>query len=460
MNSESVDYKPSGCCRTSKADQKNNNTSSHSCCKLDSYNWLENIDDILGDNKFNLVEVRFKNSRKDFYSLEADMKFEVGDIVAVEASPGHDIGIVSLTGETAKLQYNRKRKKSRNNEIKKVYRLARESDIDKWKHAQSLENDTMVGTRKIVMSLGLNMKINDVEYQGDGTKAIFYYTAEERVDFRKLIRLLADEFMIRIEMKQIGVRQESARLGGIGPCGRELCCSSWMSNFKSVSTTSARSQDLSLNPQKLAGQCGKLKCCLNFEQETYTEQIKTFPNTRINLQTKKGEAIYIKKDILKGQMWYAYAGTFDGLIQLSKEDVISIQEMNRKGDIPETIEEFSVQPVEEGIKFDKVIGQDDLTRFDNVKSKKSKQKNRRKSNRRNQSSKPKQASGPRNQNKGNKDHNKPTNNAGESNSRKPRNNARNRNNAGSKNPNRNSGGRPQNKNSRNKNQKPSNNAKE
>lgn len=377
MNSESTDYKSTGCCRVPGDVQINENTTQHSCCKLDSYNWLEDIDSIIRDQKFDCVEIRFKNSRKDFFKLPTGLYLKRGDIVAVEASPGHDIGVVSLTGETARLQMIRKKRNPDAFDIKKVYRKARANDIDKWMNARGKEHDTMVRTRRIVGRLGLEMKINDVEYQGDGTKAIFYYTAEERVDFRLLIRELAEAFFVRIEMKQIGVRQESGRLGGIGPCGRELCCSSWMSRFKSVSTVSARTQNLSLNPQKLAGQCGKLKCCLNFEQEAYEEELKTFPDTKTNIKTKMGDAFFRKMDILKGILWYSYVEKPENFIALPKDVVIDIQQLNKDNNYPDSLEVY-IDSEEDEVKFDNVTGQDDVSRFDHVKPKKRKGQNRNK----------------------------------------------------------------------------------
>ncbi len=378
MNSETTDYKATGCCRVPGDVQINENTTQHSCCKLDTYDWLDNIDDIVGGRKFDCVEVRFKNSRKDFYRVPRGLNIKYGDIVAVEASPGHDIGIVCLTGETARLQMIKKKKNPYSDDVKKVYRKARANDIDKWMYARGREKETMVNTRRIVNKLGLAMKINDVEYQGDGTKCIFYYTADDRVDFRQLIKILADEFRVRIEMKQIGMRQESGRLGGIGPCGRELCCSSWMSKFKSVSTVSARTQNLSLNPQKLAGLCGKLKCCLNFEQEQYAEELETFPDTKIRLKTKKGEAFYRKMDILKGVMWYSYSDVPENFIELNKDAVFEIIAENKKGEMPEALEDFKEESVPEVV-FDNVIGQDDVARFDNVKPKSRKKRRKKRS---------------------------------------------------------------------------------
>jgi len=252
-------------------------------------------------------------------------------------------------------------------EIKKVYRKAKSSDIEKWVSAIEQEQPTMFKARKITEELKLEMKIGDVEYQGDKTKAIFFYTADERVDFRELIKILAEEFMIRIEMRQIGVRQESSRLGGIGSCGRELCCSSWLTQFKSVSTNSARVQQLSLNPQKLAGQCSKLKCCLNYEYDTYQDVFKDFPDSTIILKTKTDDAVHQKTDILRGIMWYSYASKPDFFIPVSVEKVHEIIELNKKNIIPEELEELKIREEEKKIDFENVVGQDDITRFDNVK---------------------------------------------------------------------------------------------
>ncbi len=374
MNSDIGNIKAVGCCGVKSEYQKNDNKYQHSCCKLDTYNWLEDIDDLLTDRKFDCVEMRFKNSRKEFFKVPEGLILRANDIVAVEGSPGHDIGIVSLTGETARLQMIKKKKSPNSEDIKKIYRKARQGDVDKWLEARALDKPTMVRTRQIVMELGLDMKINDVEFQGDKTKAIFYYTADDRVDFRRLIKLLAEEFAIRIEMKQIGVRQESGKLGGIGPCGRELCCSSWLTNFKSVSTATARTQNLSLNPQKLAGQCGKLKCCLNFENEVYAEALETFPNKDVKLKTKAGDAVFMKMDIMKGSMWYAYLDRLDKYIELDKDTVHEIIKMNRKSSLPESLESFTEIDEEPVIKFDTVIGQDDVSRFDNPRPRNGNQK--------------------------------------------------------------------------------------
>ncbi len=341
-------------------------------CKLSDHDWLGHLDLPSGMQRFDCVEIRFKNSRKDFFRLQGDFDVNVGDIVAVEASPGHDIGIVSLTGETARLQMKRKEADPASENIKKIYRRARVSDIEKWVASVDKEHPTMQKTKKITNDLNLEMKMNDVEYQGDGTKAIFYYTAEDRVDFRQLIKILAEEFKVRIEMKQIGVRQEAARLGGIGSCGRELCCATWMCSFSSVTTNSARTQQLTLNPQKLAGQCSKLKCCLNFERDVYVDALKSFPDSSIVLKTKKGNAVYQKSDIFKKLMWYSYENDPSNVMSLTLKKVNKVMEMNKKGKIPEKLEDFvsTVTVNEPKAEFENVVGQDDLNRFDEKKTKK------------------------------------------------------------------------------------------
>ncbi len=379
MYSDNNAFQSRGCCHVPTANQKNENTNQHSCCKLDAYDYLADINFVEDKRYFNIVEVRFKNNRKDFFRAPEGEIFRTGDIVAVEASPGHDIGIVSLSGEIVRLQMKKKNVDPKNPAIKKIYRRARNTDIEKWTKAASLETNSMIQTRIVVNNLGLEMKINDVEYQGDGTKAIFYYTADGRVDFRELIKILAEKFNVRIEMKQIGVRQESSRLGGIGSCGRELCCSSWLTDFKSVSTTSARTQQLSMNPQKLAGQCGKLKCCLNFENDTYKEEAKKFPPTHKRLKTKSGEAFFQKMDILSGMMWYSPVDNPSNFIPISRDDVRKIQAMNAEGKSPDSLDDYTESKTED-VKYDNVIGQDDLTRFDKKEKRNS---NRNKKNNRN-----------------------------------------------------------------------------
>ena len=322
----------------------------YSACKLASYDWISKLDIALDYTEFPIAEVRFKNSHKDFYLLPTEGVFRVGDIVAVEANPGHDIGVISMLGLQVKRQLAHKHINPAD-VSKKLYRTARYTDIEEWIATVGLEHQTMLKSRYTAWDLNLNMKVNDVEYQGDGTKAIFYYSADDRVDFRELIKILAEQFHIRIEMRQIGVRQEAARLGGIGSCGRELCCSSWLTNFQSVSTSTARTQQLSLNPQKLAGMCGKLKCCLNFEQDTYQRELKEFPQSNVQLKTAKGRGIYNKIDIFKKIVWYAYSDDPSTIFAIPLEKVKQIIKMNSEGKMPEKLEEFAIvnqKKVEEG----------------------------------------------------------------------------------------------------------------
>lgn len=308
--------------------------------KLHVYDWLEDLPEPPGAS--DLVEVQFKNTRKGYFRNSNGLNLKKGDIVAVESSPGHDIGEVTLMGRLVYLQMHKNRINPASYEFKRVYRVARQTDIDKWMEARSLEQATMLESRQIAERLNLNMKIGDVEYQGDKTKAIFYYIADERVDFRELIKVLADRFRVRIEMKQIGARQEAGRIGGIGPCGRELCCASWMTSFVSVTTHSARIQDISLNPIKLAGQCGKLKCCLNFEYDVYVDALKQFPPANTPIRFKKGLAMYKKTDVFRGIMWYAYEGNNE-LYAIPADSVKKIIEMNHNQEYPEKLEDFQVE---------------------------------------------------------------------------------------------------------------------
>ena len=347
--------------------------------KLPTFDWLQNVPG--GKSSSNLIEVRFKNTRKGIYNNVNHLRLKKGDVVAVEASPGHDIGIISLAGEIVIEQLRKLKLDPSRNEFKKVYRLAKDVDIEKWVEGQGLENPTMLKARQIAADLNLNMKIGDVEYQGDRTKAIFYYIAEERVDFRELIKVLADQFKVRIEMRQIGARQEAGRIGGIGSCGRELCCSTWMTNFVSVSTNAARQQELSLNPQKLAGQCGKLKCCLNYELDIYIEAQKGFPSSEIQLETNNGTIYHKKTDIFKRIMWYSFEKKSSlNQFPVSVDRVFKIIEDNKKGNKPELI----INPIGRDIKaengFQNVVGQESLTRFDNKgkREKRSKKHKRRK----------------------------------------------------------------------------------
>ena len=311
-------------------------------CKLNQFDWLKDNEGQNVEGNVCLAEVRFKNDRKDYFVYPEDLNLEVGELVAVEAAIGHDIGIVTLLGEIVERQMKRKHFRTPINEMKSIYRRARANDVEKWLSAIKLEKDTLSRTRVIAENLGLEMKLNDVEYQGDKTKAIFYYTADGRVDFRELIKKLAEEFHIRVEMRQIGVRQESAKLGGIGSCGRELCCASWISNFQSVTTGVARVQQLSPNPQKLAGQCGKLKCCLNFEYEAYVEALKSFSDPDIVLKFKSGDAIHQKNDVFKGIMWYSYTNDKGNIMAIPVDKVKEIIALNKKGQMPECLEDYAV----------------------------------------------------------------------------------------------------------------------
>ncbi|RLD64122.1 MAG: hypothetical protein DRJ01_01795 [Bacteroidetes bacterium] len=336
--------------------------------KLPVYDWLEKIPSCI--KPVDLVEIKFKNTRKGFYINSNHLLIKKGDVVAVEASPGHDIGVVSLTGELV-LEQIKKYNVPPKTEFKKIYRKAKTVDFEKWKEAISLEHSTMIESRKIATNLNLKMKIGDVEYQGDKTKAIFYYIAEERVDFRELIIILAEKFHIRIEMRQIGARQEAGRIGGIGPCGRELCCSTWLSNFISVTTNSARIQELSLNPQKLAGQCGKLKCCLNYELETYNSIINSFPDKQIVLETKQGSARCQKIDIFKKLMWYNFDNKeSNAIIPISVNRVKKIIELNKKGVIVDNLVDKTKTEKNIKLDYENVVGQESLTRFDKKKRKK------------------------------------------------------------------------------------------
>ncbi|WP_343634856.1 regulatory iron-sulfur-containing complex subunit RicT [Fluviicola sp.] len=358
---------------------KNNGTcSSGGCNKLGVFDWLANMQLPAGQASYDILEIRFKNSRKTFYRNAKNLSLQVGDVVVVEASPGYDVGVVSVVGELARIQVKKKAPGLKPMETKKILRIANQEDIDKWVQARSLESEVMFQARTLAVNIGLEMKISDVEYQGDLTKATFYYTAEGRVDFRQLIKDMADKFKIRIEMRQIGSRQEAQRLGGIGSCGRELCCSTWLTDFRSVSTSAARYQQLSLNPQKLAGQCGKLKCCLNYELDMYLDAIKSFPSTDVKLQTEKGTAFHIKTDVFKRQLWYMYEGEASigvGLVALSPERVQDIIKVNKSGKKPADLKDFDSHVVtRKEPDYDNVVGQDSLNRFDNTFSKNKKRK--------------------------------------------------------------------------------------
>jgi len=344
--------------------------------KLDVYDWLKGVPEsaLCPD----IVEVKFKNTRKGFFSNSNQLRLKRGDIIAVEASPGHDIGIVSLTGDLVLEQMQKQKLDPKTYEAKKIYRKAKPVDIEKWYEAIALEHKTMIKARQISAELRLNMKIGDVEYQGDKTKAIFYYIADDRVDFRQLIKVLAEQFKIRIEMRQIGARQEAGRIGGIGPCGRELCCSTWITNFVSVTTNAARYQEISLNPQKLAGQCGKLKCCLNFELDCYIDAQKDFPNTNISLETKDGTAYHQKTDIFKRIMWYSF-DKFNSLnlVQVPIDRVKEIISLNKKGTKVDRLIPEPKTKSQKALDYENVVGQDSLNRFDK-KEKPNKKRGKRK----------------------------------------------------------------------------------
>ena len=360
------------------------NGSGRLCCKgcgrqdkqLNTYDWLADIPNNAEEQE--IVEVQFKNTRKGYFKNSNKLKLEKGDIVAVEATPGHDIGVVTLTGRLVLLQMKKANLKP-DVEIKRIYRKAKPVDMEKYEEAKAKEHDTMIRSRQIALGLNLNMKIGDVEYQGDGNKAIFYYIADERVDFRQLIKILAETFRVRIEMKQIGTRQEAGRIGGIGPCGRELCCATWMTNFISVSTSAARYQDISLNPQKLAGQCAKLKCCLNYEVDVYVESQKRLPSREITLETTEGTFYFFKADILKGLITYSTDKNFLANAEtITSRRAFEIINMNKRGEKPENLidsNESNHPP-----KTIDLVEQESLTRFDKRKGTSNNRKKKKKAN--------------------------------------------------------------------------------
>jgi len=342
--------------------------------KLHVYDWLHDFPEFQKATK--MVEVQFKNTRKGYYINSNDLELRLGDLVAVEALPGHDIGTVTLTGKLVELQMKKNNFREENNGgLRRIYRLARPADLEKYEQAKALEQSTMIRSRQIAEELGLQMKIGDVEYQGDGNKAIFYYIADERVDFRQLIKVLASEFRVKIEMKQIGARQEAGRIGGIGPCGHELCCSRWMNNFVSVSTSAARIQDLSINPQKLAGQCGKLKCCLNYEVDVYVEAQRSLPSREIVLETQDSSYYHFKTDVFSGMMTYS-SDKFNAsnLETIHKDRVFEVISMNRKGKKPlKLIDERRVEPEKE-TSYQNDLLDESITRFDNDRSRQPRKK--------------------------------------------------------------------------------------
>jgi cell fate regulator YaaT (PSP1 superfamily) len=366
---------PKGC-------KSNGSCTTGGCEKLSVFDWLSNMTLPNGEESFNIFEIRFKNGRKEFYKNTENLRISIGDILAVEGSPGHDVGSVSLAGELVKVQMKKRNVSVASSEIRKIYRKANQRDIDIWQASREKEIETQRKGREILGRLGLKMKLSDVEYQGDGNKATFYYTADTRIDFRQLIRDLAAAFSIRVEMKQVGARQEAARLGGVGSCGRELCCSTWLTDFRKVTTSAARYQQLSLNPLKLAGQCGKLKCCLNFELDTYLDALKAFPKQETILKTEKGPAVFVKMDIFKQHLWYTYKEERSKWFLLTLEQVQEIIELNKNNEKASSLEEYESE-IEAPIKvnFEDAVGEDSLTRFDVPKTKKrrnNKNRNRKK----------------------------------------------------------------------------------
>jgi len=372
--STSTDGQPKGC--------KNNGTcGTDGCNKLTVFDWLSNMALPNGEKPFDFVEVRFKNSRKEFFQNTENLSLSIGDIVATQATAGHDIGMVTLTGELVRVQMKRKKEDFKVADFPKVYRKATQKDIDIWQKCRDREDEIKKRAREIAIILKLEMKISDVEFQGDGSKATFYYTAEDRVDFRQLIKDMAKAFGIRIEMRQIGYRQEAQRLGGIGSCGRELCCSTWLTDFRSVSTSAARYQQLSLNPQKLAGQCGKLKCCLNYELDVYLDALKDFPSQETKLSTEKGLAFCQKTDIFKEQLWFSYKDEPANWHVLSKDQVNEILEKNKNKEKVPSLEAYAIENVVEvKVVFENTVGQDSLTRFDKPKGNNSRNRNKKKRN--------------------------------------------------------------------------------
>ena len=365
-NNENIQFDCSrGCTVTRNEKDELNCTYRRGCCKLEDYNWLQGVT----QNQFaDIFEVRFKNTRKGFYVNASNQSIKMGDMVIVEAQSGHDLGIVTLEGPLVGRQMRCKGLDPETVELKKIYRRAKQLDIEKWQEAIAREQETMIRARQIAVELGLEMKIGDVEFQGDGTKAIFYYIADGRVDFRQLIKVFAEEFRIRIEMKQIGARQEAGLIGGLGVCGRELCCANYITNFKSITTAAARCQDLSLNPQKLAGQCGKLKCCLNYEVATYMDAQARLPKVSEPLDFEDGLAYLVKTDILRGIMYFSYEkGSLANIYPLDASEVREIIKMNRNGVRPESLK---TEPEPEMPEFITAVGDDSITRFDTPKRKK------------------------------------------------------------------------------------------
>ena len=360
-----------GCTVTRGQEDELTCTYRQGCCKLEAYNWLKGVSQ---EQYRDYFEVRFKNTRKGIYRNESGQSIKIGDLVIVEAQTGHDLGIVTLEGPVVGRQMKCRGIDMDTYEFKKIYRKAKAFDIEKWQEAIAREQATMIRARQIAVELGLEMKIGDVEFQGDGTKAIFYYIADGRVDFRQLIKVFAEEFRIRIEMKQIGARQEAGLIGGLGVCGRELCCANYITNFQSITTSAARCQDLSLNPQKLAGQCGKLKCCLNYEVATYLDAQSRIPKVSEPLEFEDGQAWLVKTDILKEIMYFSYEkGSLANVYALDAYEVQEIIKMNRNGIKPESLK---TEPEPYMPEFITAVGDDSITRFDNPERKRSKSRRR------------------------------------------------------------------------------------
>ena len=352
---------PKGC-------QNNGSCSEDGCNKLTVFDWLSNMTLPAGEELFDCIEVRFKNSRKEFFRNTEKLPLAIGDMVATEAESGHDVGMVTLTGSLVKVQMKKKKAEVSDPNLPKIYRKANTRDLEVWTRCREREAEIQKRSREIAISLNLQMKLSDVEFQGDGSKATFYYTAEERVDFRQLIKDMAKAFGIRIEMRQIGYRQEAQRLGGIGSCGRELCCSTWLTDFRSVGTAAARYQQLSLNPQKLAGQCGKLKCCLNYELDVYVDALKDFPKSDTKIMTEKGIAYCQKVDIFKEKLWFIYKNDPINWHVLTKDQVNEIIELNKKDQKIPSLESYAAENIsDETPIYEDAVGQDSLTRFDRPK---------------------------------------------------------------------------------------------
>ncbi len=359
------------CATKSATGCENVNTCGNSY-KLSVFDWLSTIQ-APKQNKCNFVEVRFKNDRKSYYNNANNLPLHIGSVVTVESNPGHDIGVVSLTGELVKIQM--KKKHFSEDAALKIYRVATQKDVEIWQDARKKEDQTKIQARKIAKNLGLEMKITDVEYQGDGSKATFYYTAEGRVDFRQLIKEYASSFKTKIDMKQIGYRQESAKVGGIGSCGRELCCSTWLTDFRSVNTNAARYQQLSINPLKLAGQCGKLKCCLNFELDSYVDALSDFPSSNTILETEKGRAFCIKIDVFKKKMWFAYVDNSMAWYDLDVAEVKKMMKINSKGQKSIPLEELKTFTGADKVETVDLIQENNLDRFEKKKPNKHRNKN-------------------------------------------------------------------------------------